>query len=345
MVLFVELFETHHRQLALLHFVDALHDLVETDRLLARTDIGAARDVGDLGQHLLVELRNDHVALLVLDEFAADLNRGAFGRADADGVNPYAHLRGVPCGRQCVVLVVLAVGDEDDDAAVVLLGFARKRHQGLRQRLADGRALHRHQRRVDALGEGLGHAVVRGDRQLHLRLPGEDDQPDAVLMQTVEELVDGVFGPLQPVGFEIFGQHRVRDVYGQHHLDALRLLLAEFRPELRACRRQYEQRDRRAEEDEFERHAPGRNFGHQLFQYLHAPEALQPLAAVARRQPEEQDQRGYDRQQPEILRICESKHCKLRFTVFFSAPDSRTGTPARAAPDPPAPRAGTARGR
>ena len=68
-------------------------------------------------------------------------------------------------------------------------------------------------------------------------------------MQTVEELVDGVFGPLQPVGFEIFGQHRVRDVYGQHHLDALRLLLAEFRPELRACRRQYEQRDRRAEEE------------------------------------------------------------------------------------------------
>ena len=204
---------------------------------------------------------------------------------------------------------------------------------------------HRRQRRVEALGEGLRHTVVRRDGQLYLRFSREDDQPHAVLPEPVEKFVDGIFGALEPVGFEILGQHRVRDVDHEHHLHALRLLLAELRPELRACRRQYEQRDRRAEEDEFERHAPGRNFGHQLFQYLHAPEALQPPAAVARRQPEEQDQRGYDRQQPEILRICESKHCKLRFTVFFSAPDSRTGTPARAAPDLPAPRAGTARGR
>ena len=136
--------------------------------------------------------------------------------------------------------MVLAVGDEDDDAAVVLLGFARKRHQGLRQRLADGRALHRHQRRVDALGEGLGHAVVRGDRQLDLGFAREDDQSHAVLLQPLEEFADGVFGPFETVGFEIFGQHRVRNVDREHHFDALGFLLAELRTELRACRSQYD---------------------------------------------------------------------------------------------------------
>lgn len=81
LVLLVELLETHHRQLGLFHFVDALYDLVEADRLLGRTHIGAARDLGHLGEHLLVELRDDHIALLVLDELPADLDRGAFGRA------------------------------------------------------------------------------------------------------------------------------------------------------------------------------------------------------------------------------------------------------------------------
>ena len=59
LVLLVELFETHHRQLGLFHFVDALYDLVEADRLLGRTHVGAARDPGHLGEHLLVELRDD----------------------------------------------------------------------------------------------------------------------------------------------------------------------------------------------------------------------------------------------------------------------------------------------
>ena len=131
MVLLVELLETHHRQLGLFHFVDALYDLVEADRLLGRTHVGAARDPGHLGEHLLVELRDDHVALLVLDELPADLDRGAFGRADADGVDAYAHLRGAFGYRQGVVLVVLAVGHQDDDPAVRLLRFARKRQQRL----------------------------------------------------------------------------------------------------------------------------------------------------------------------------------------------------------------------
>ena len=56
LVLLVELLEADRRKFGLLHLVDRLDDLVETDRLLRRADVGAARDVGDSGQHLLVEL-------------------------------------------------------------------------------------------------------------------------------------------------------------------------------------------------------------------------------------------------------------------------------------------------
>ena len=128
-------------------------------------------------------------------------------------------------------------------------------------------------------------------------------------MQTVEELVDGVFGPLQPVGFEIFGQHRVRNVDREHHFDALGFLLAEFRTELRVRRSQYDQRDGGAEKDEPEKPcAPGRYFGHQLLQNAGAAEACEPSAAVAGRQPVERDERRDGQQQPEILRICETEH-------------------------------------
>ena len=92
-------------------------------------------------------------------------------------------------------------------AAVPRFRLAREGEQRLFESLADGRALHRHERRVDPPREGPRHAVVGGDRQLHLRLAGEDDQSHAVLPQPLEELADGVFGPFEAVGFEILGEH------------------------------------------------------------------------------------------------------------------------------------------
>ena len=123
--------------------------------------------------------------------------------------------------------------------------------------------------------------------------------------------------------------------------DALRLLLVEFRPELRSCCRQYEQRDRRAEEDEFERHAPGRKLRISSSNTCMRPKASSRLWLPARRQPEEQDQHGYDRQQPEILRICESKTLQITFygILFSTRFENRNSS---TTPDPPYTRAGTA---
>lgn len=227
-----------------------------------------------------------------------------------------------------------------------LLRVAREGEQRLFECLADSRALHRNQRGVDAAGEGPGHAVVRGDGQLHLRLAGEDDQTHAVLLEPVEELADGVFGPLEAVGLEVFGEHRVRDIDHQHHLDALGLLLAEFRPELRAGRRQCDQQHGRGEEQELDDHAAVRDFGHQPVEHLRAAEAGQPPAAVAHGQPEKGRERRKGGEQPEVLRIGKSEHVRSAFfTVFVSARGSRGGTRPAAAPAPRAPTQGTARGR
>ena len=81
-------------------------------------------------------------------------------------------------------LVILAVGDEDDDARIA--AAARKGHLGQRQRLADRRSLHGGHRGRNPFGEGFGHAVVGGDRQLYGGVACEDDHPDAILFQSVE---------------------------------------------------------------------------------------------------------------------------------------------------------------
>ena len=233
---------------------------------------------------------------------------GSLGRADADGVDADALCGGALGYGDGVVLVVLTVGDEHDDTAAAGFGFARKGQQRLFQRLADGRTLHRHQRGIDAAREGFGHAVVGGDGQLHFGFSGEDHQPHAVLPQAVEEFVDGVFGAFEPVGLEILGQHGVGDVDNEHHLDALRLLLAEFRTELRPCGRQRQQRECRAEEDEFQQNAPGRHLGHQFAQGPYASEARQTPPPVARGEPEERGEERNGRQQPKKMGIGESEH-------------------------------------
>ncbi len=204
--------------------------------------------------------------------------------------------------------MVLAVGNQHDDPAAGFFGIARKGQQRLFQRLAHGRTLDRDERGVDAAGERPGHAVVRRDGQLHLGLPGEDHQPHTVLPQSVEEFADGILGPFQPVGLEVFGQHRIGDVDGQHHFDALRLLFAEPGPELRPCGRQREQGESRAEKDEFQGDASGRNFGHQLAERGFASEAGQAAPTAAGRQPEEHDECGDGGQEPKVLGVGESEH-------------------------------------
>lgn len=72
------------------------------------------------------QFRYDHLSLVVLDELAADLDRSAFRRADADGEDADA-LFGGPFGRfDGAGVVPFAVGDEHDDASCGVISFSEK---------------------------------------------------------------------------------------------------------------------------------------------------------------------------------------------------------------------------
>ena len=83
--LFVELLEAEGRQVAFFHIVDRAYDFVQPDRLVGRADVGSVGRLCDLFEQGFAQFRYDHLSLVVLDELAADLDRSAFRRADADG--------------------------------------------------------------------------------------------------------------------------------------------------------------------------------------------------------------------------------------------------------------------
>jgi len=96
--LFVELLEAEGRQVAFFHIVDRAYDFVQPDRLVGRADVGSVGRLCDLFEQGFAQFRYDHLSLVVLDELAADLDRSAFRRADADGEDADA-LFGGPFGR------------------------------------------------------------------------------------------------------------------------------------------------------------------------------------------------------------------------------------------------------
>lgn len=145
--LFVELLEAEGRQVAFLHIVDRTYDFVQPDRLVGRADVGSVGRLCDLFEQGFAQFRYDHLSLVVLDELAADLDRSAFRRADADGEDADA-LFGGPFGRfDGAGVVPFAVGDEHDDASCGVISLFRKGHGGQREGLTDVGALHRNHRR------------------------------------------------------------------------------------------------------------------------------------------------------------------------------------------------------
>ena len=71
-ILLVVLFEAHGRKFGLLHGLDTLNYLVKTNGLEGGAHIKAIGKVGNLAEHLLVELRDNHLTLFVTNEVATD---------------------------------------------------------------------------------------------------------------------------------------------------------------------------------------------------------------------------------------------------------------------------------
>mgnify|MGYP006945753277 CR=1 FL=1 len=105
----------------------------------------------------------------------------------------------------------------DDDLA---LGVALAQAVDCRrQSVADGRAV-LDQSAADAGQKGLQRALVGGQRALREGFAGEGHQSDAVAVAVGDERSGHLLGRRDAVGLEVAGQHRGRDVDGQHDVDA-----------------------------------------------------------------------------------------------------------------------------
>lgn len=230
------------------------------------------------------------------------------------------------------VVVPFAVGNENDDAAVALLGFLGEGEQRQRKGPSDIGALNRDERRSYLAGEGPRHAVIGGDGQLYGRIPGKDDHADPVLPEPVEELADSIFRAFEAVRLEILRQHRVGNIDNEHHLDPLAGLFAQLGTQLGPRRGEHHERRSRAEEQEPEPHTRGRSVGHEQPQDRRIAEAGEPAAAIAGRGSEETRHGGNEQQQPEKMGICESEHYGRDLNQRERARNSstRSARPARA---------------
>ena len=102
-------------QLRLVHFLDFFLKGFQGGVRIVRTYVHTVSGGGDLLTHLLVQLRDHHVSVLILHIIIASLDgdRRTFRITHSHDVHVDALLGGGFGGTDSVVLMVLAVGDQD----------------------------------------------------------------------------------------------------------------------------------------------------------------------------------------------------------------------------------------
>ena len=306
MVLLVVLLEYLGCELRLLGSVYLCHNLVESHRAVVGAYVGAACGEGYLFEGLLVELRHHHLALLVAYELLTDAYGCALGCADADGVYLDAACGGCLGRGECILLVVLAIGDEHHHATTLAL-----RGEGAGCQVDSGGyvgALLAHRG-----GRYLRYEVARGDvvardGELHVGVAREDDDTNLVLLYPLQQTTHSILGALQAVGLEVLGEHRVAHVDSQHYLDALALHLAELGAYLRTGQADDQEREADDEEGRLEAAATWRVVGHQRLQGLGVAEVLQATTTLATCPQVEPYEQRHKQQKVQKLYILKSKH-------------------------------------
>ena len=211
--------------------------------------------------------------------------------------------------------MVLPIGDEDDDTAV--LAPRRERRSCERNGTAERGTLF-----GDHIGRYLRHEVagrqiIGRNGKLHVGVPCEDDDAHLILLQPLQHLFYGIFGTFEPVGFEIAGQHGVGDIDRYHYLHPFALHLPEFGTELRTGHRHCKQRQRRQKKHRLVAHTRRRSLRHEFCKRLRIAETLQPSAARPNGKQIHRRQQRYRRQQVQIIRNREFQH--LLSICFYPA--------------------------
>ena len=253
-------------------------------------------------------MRLHDVSLLVADVITValgvlDAQQLALSRADADGVDAQAVLGRFLGRRHGAGVVVLAVGEQDEDLVVVAFFVGGER--GLngfgnsRPALGDGV----HVESLDALAEGR---VVNGKRALQERAARKGDEPEAVRLRALHQVQRGQLGPRQAVGRDVLRQHAFRGVYGNHDVQPTLLDFLPIKAPLRPRQRQDEADDGEDQAAQTYLLSRGRNADGQRRQEPCLDELGEQALPHAGRPPEEGRQGGRnDQQQPEHLWVGE----------------------------------------
>ncbi len=193
-----------------------------------------------------------------------DGDRRTFRITHSHDVHVDALLGGGFGGTDSVVLMVLAVGDQDDRLIGRLV--RGKGTGGQVDGGTDRRTLRRDHRRVDRGQEHLGRDIIRGDRQLRESVAGEHDQAYLVIRKAVRQSGQHLFGLIQTVGRHVLGQHGVGYVQTHHDLYSLTLHRLQFRAELRPRYNKDNHGNGSEQQPKLQMLALGRYLGHQLGQ-------------------------------------------------------------------------------
>ena len=193
-------------------------DVLELGRLGGRVEAPAA-DAGDVLQRLGVGRDAD-----ALGEAEGVLHLDlAVGGAEGDRVDRDLVLLGAlrHLERVDAALGVLAVGEQDEHGGQPAGPGAVRVGDGRARRLQSALEAEPHRGAADRgqLVEGALHArAVGGRRGALLGEVGERHEPEPErLRELVGELVGGAHGGRDPVGLDVGGVHRARDVGDHHH--------------------------------------------------------------------------------------------------------------------------------
>ena len=186
-------------------------------------NIEPAGRLRDFLQPLFVQLRFHHLSVAVLHKsrraaLASDWNQRAFRCPDADRENPHAGIsRGLRRLRR-IAAQLFAIGKNNeraiaDRALPVSLDCEIDRRRNIR-------ASFWNRVRVEIVDRFHRRVVIDRQRRLEERAAGKCDQPHAISLQLVEQILRGKFHPLKPARRHVVRKHAARSIRRKNQVES-----------------------------------------------------------------------------------------------------------------------------
>ena len=298
------------------HFAEAVgDDLLHLRRAVLQVNVEASARFRNFAHARLVELRLHILPLVVAQEFrpaapaVAHRDERAIRRAEADGENVEAFLARAR-RHDGIGLQFLAIG-KYDQRPVLALAFAECLVRRL-DRVREIRPAARDDVRVQLLQRLAHRAEIRRERRLQKRRARECEQPDAITLDLVQQILRGELRAREAVRQEVRREHGIRRINRDDHIaPALPFFLPREAP---LWTRQRHERQCKPEQQQRKTCTPPRGAHAAREPRLQAcrDEPVQrhaPHFLRVKNQPGEKRQRG---ERPQELRLCEVEIVHLR---------------------------------